>query len=102
MAPTASGSLDRTIHLDIQTEECHHIMEQECLVFHVRFSPTDFQHLISMSGCQVWHWNINGHQTNLAHIGSCIAFSLVGTHFVSCDWEDIVRADEVTTDKMCM
>ena len=87
----ASGSADHTIHLwDIQTEECHHDIEQQDWVWHVRFSPTDPQHLMSVSGKKVWHWNINGHQTSPAHNGSCIAFSLDGTQFVSCQYGDIV------------
>ena len=81
----ASGSADRTICLwNIQTEECCHVIKQQEEVFHVQFSPTDPKHLISVSRGRVWHWNINGHQTNPAHIGSCIAFSLDGTQIVSC------------------
>ena len=57
---------------------------------HVMFSPTNPQHLISVSGSQVWHWNINGHQTNPPHTGSCIAFSQDGTQLVSCHGQDIV------------
>jgi len=80
----ASGSDDKTIRLwDIQTEECLNVMEQQDEVEDVRFFPTDPQYLISVSGNKVWHWNINGHQTNPAHAGSCIAFSLDGTQFVS-------------------
>jgi len=87
----ASGSEDKTICLwNIQTEECHHVIEQQDLVKHVTFSPTDSQHLISVSVNQVWHWNINGHQTNPAHTGSCIAFSPDGTQLVSCHGQDIL------------
>ena len=87
----ASGSLDHTIRLwDIQTEECHHVIEQQNPVKHVRFSPTDPQYLISVSGHEVWHWKINGYQTNPAHTGSCISFSLDGTQFASCHEKDIV------------
>jgi len=87
----ASGSLDNTIRLwDIQTEECYHVIQQQDPVYHVRFSPTDPQHLISVSGDGVWHWNMSGHQTKPTHAGSCIAFSLDGTQFVSCQCGDIV------------
>jgi len=87
----ASGSKDKTICLwDIQTEECHHVIEQQNQVAHVEFSPTDPQSLISVSGNKVWHWNINGHQTNPVYTGSCIAFSLDGTQLVSCHGQDIV------------
>jgi len=82
----ASGSTDNTTRLwDIQAEQCLHVIEQQNCVLHVRFSPTDPQHLTSVSGGKIWHWNIHGHQTNPAHNGSCI-----GTQFVSCYGEDIV------------
>ena len=87
----ASGSLDKTIHLwDVQTEECHHVIEWLDSVDHVRFSPTDPQYLIFVSGDAIWHWNINGHQTKPEHTGSCATFSLDGTQFVSCHEGDIV------------
>jgi len=87
----ASGSRDTTICLwDIQTEECHHFIEQQDEVYYVGFSPTDPQCLISVSGDKVWHWNMNAQQTNSAHTGSCVAFSLDGTQFVSCHKGDIV------------
>jgi len=86
----ASGSEDKTIRLwNNQTGECHCVMQQD-EVYHVRFSPTDPQYLISVSGNKVWHWNINGHQAKPAHTGSCIAFSLDGTQFVSCHQGNIV------------
>jgi len=87
----ASGSNDNTIRLwDIQTKECHHVIKQQNSVRHVRFSPTDPQYLISVSGDKVWHWNINAQQINPAHTGSCVAFSLDGTQIVSCHKKDIV------------
>src|SRR6201999_3756711 len=80
----ASGSTDKTIHLwNIQTEECYHIIEQQEWVNYVKFSPTDPWYLISVSDNKVWHWNIHGHQTKSTHNGSCIAFSLDGTQYVS-------------------
>jgi len=90
-AVVASGSYDKTVCLwDIQAEQCHHVIEQQDCVYHVKFSPTDPQHLISVSGDKVWHWNINGYHTNLEYSGSCIAFSFNGTQLVSCHGEDIV------------
>jgi len=87
----ASGSWDKTIQLwDIQTGGRCYVMEQQDWVYHVRFSPTDHQHLISVSGDKVWHWDINGHQTLPAHNGSHIDFSSDGTQFVSCQGENIV------------
>jgi len=87
----ASGSRDKTIRLwDIQTEECSHVIEQQDEVHHVRFSPTDPQYLISVSGDKVQHWNMNAQQINPAHTGSCVAFSLDGTQIVSCWKGDIV------------
>ena len=79
----ASGSVDKTIHLwNIQTEECHCIIEQQEAVEHVVFSPTNPQHLVSVSGNQVWHWDINGQQSNPVQYGFHIAFSLDGSRFV--------------------
>ena len=81
----ASGSLDRTIHLwDIQTGECHHIIKQQEGVWSVRFSPTDPQHLISVSADRVWQWDTGGYQIGPTYDGSHIAFSPDGTQFVLC------------------
>ena len=82
----ASGSSDETVRLwDIQTGECHHIISQPDRVHYVSFSPTNSQHLISISGGIVHQWNIDGHQIKPTFQGSCAAFSLDGTHIVSCD-----------------
>ena len=87
----ASASRDKTIYLwDIQTEKCCCVIKQQDLVAHVMFSPTNPQHLISVSGNKVCHWNISGHQTIPAHTGSCVAFSPDGTRLVSCCGQDIV------------
>jgi len=87
----ASASWNKTIQLwDIQTGECCCVIGQQEPIDHVRFSPTNPQYLISVSGDKVWHWDINGHQTNPTHIGSHIAFSLDGTQFVSCYGGDIM------------
>ena len=81
----ASGSRDRTVRLwDIQTGECRHIIEQQCGVRCVRFSPTDPQHLMFVPGDKVWQWDINGHQLEPVYDGSYFAFSLDGNQFVSC------------------
>ena len=86
-----SGSADKTICLwDIQTEECYHVIDQQNQVNHVRLSPIDPQHLTSVSGNKVWHWNISGHQIKPTQNGSHIAFSLDETQTVSCQGEDIV------------
>jgi len=87
----ASGSEDKTIRLwDIQREECLNVIEQQDEVYHVRFSPTEPQYLVSVSDNKVWHWNINGHQTEPTNTGSCIAFSFNGIQLVSCHEGDIV------------
>jgi WD40 repeat protein len=84
----ASGSEDRTVRLwDILTGECHHIISQPSWVNYVSFSPTNSQHLISISNDIVHQWDIDGHQikpTSKAHFA---AFSLDGTHIVSCEGE---------------
>ena len=90
----ASGSDDRTTRLwVIQTEECHHVITQQSWVYHVIFSPTDPQNLMSVSGGQVWQWDINGHQIHPPQNGISIAFSPDGTQFVVCQGEDIVVCD---------
>ena len=87
----ASASRDKTIRLwNIQTKGCLHIIEQQQKVFHVRFSPTDSQHLISVSGDKVWRWNINGHQIGPTYDGHYVAFSLDSTQFVSCQEKAVV------------
>jgi WD40 repeat protein len=84
----ASGSADRTIRLwDIQTGECHHIISKQGWVTCVSFSPTNSQHLISISGGVIQWWDIDGHQIKPAHKGSYTAFSLDGTHFALCGRE---------------
>ena len=81
----ASGSHDMTICLwDIQTEKCQCVIEQQDLVSHVKFSPTNPHYLISICGQKLWQWDINGHQINTPFDGLHIAFSSDGKQFVSC------------------
>ena len=81
----ASGSGDQTICLwVIQTGECYHTIQQQGMVSHVRFSPKDPQHLISVSHDKVWQWDANGRQTRPPFNGSNVAFSSDGAQFVSC------------------
>ena len=82
----ASGSDDNTIRLwDIQAGECCHIINQEGYVVYVNFSPTNSQHLISISGGVVHQWDIDGHQIEPTYQGSHAAFSLDGTHLALCE-----------------
>ena len=81
-----SGSSDKAIHLwDIQTGECLHTINQQASVKHVSFSPTDSQHIISISGNQVWEWDLNGQQILSPYYGTNIAFSPDCTKFVLCN-----------------
>jgi WD40 repeat protein len=47
-------------------------------------SPTDPQHLISISDDKVWQWGANGCQIRPPFDGSHAAFSSDGAQFVSC------------------
>ena len=86
----ASGSWNKIRFWNIQTEECCCIIEQQDRVRHVRFSPTDPQCLISVSGNKVHQWNISGHQTKPALDGSDVAFSLDGTQLALCQGGGVV------------
>jgi len=82
----ASGSGDCTIHLwDIQTGGCHHIIKQQGSVYHVNFSPTNPQYLLSKSNDKIWQWDVNGHQIQPTYDGFRSAFSPDGTQFALCD-----------------
>ena len=90
----ASGSRDCTICLwDIQREECQYVIQQQGSVYHVIFSPTNPQNLISISDEKLWYWDINGHQINPPSNGSHVTFSSDGIQFVSCG------SDSVTVKK---
>jgi WD40 repeat protein len=95
----ASGSQDCTIRLwSIQTGECLCVIEQQGGVGCVSFSPADPQYLISVSGDVIQEWDINGHQVGPAYNGSCAAFSLDGTSFVSCGEEiGVQNSDSVAS-----
>ena len=81
----ASGSYNDTICLwDIKTGECHHTIKQEDIVQHVRFSPTDPQHLISVSGEKVWQWDANGCQIKPPFDGQHASFSSDGAQLILC------------------
>ena len=85
----ASGSSDNTVCLwDTQTGKCQHVIKQQGQVIHVVFSPTNPQHLMSVSGGFICMWDINGHQVGHIHEGTHAAFSPDGTHFISCQ-EDV-------------
>ena len=87
----ASGSEDRTIRLwNIQTGECHCVIKHQTHVDSVVFSPSDLQHLVSVSGGKVWHLGLDGHKTRAANNGSHIAFSFDGTQFALCQRDNIV------------
>jgi WD40 repeat protein len=58
-----------------QTGECYHTIQQEEVVRHVSFSPTNPQHLVSICDNKLWQWDTNGHQIKPSFDGSCIAFS---------------------------
>ena len=81
-----SGSKDNTIRLwDTQMGECLCIIKQEDTVSHVRFSPIDPQHIISISSDKVWQWDVNGHQILPTYDGTHITFSPDHTQFALCN-----------------
>jgi len=82
----ASGSGDHTVHLwDIQTGEPIYTIKQEDTVSHVSFSPTNPQHIISISHRKIWQWDANGHQIPPTYDGTYIAFSPDHTQFALCN-----------------
>ena len=86
----ASGSDNEIFLWDIQAEECCCVIKQRNWVHHVRFSPTDPDCLMSVSGNKVRQWDRNGHQIAPTYYGSNVAFSPDGTQFVLCQGENIV------------
>ena len=90
----ASGSEDKTLRLwDIEIGECRHIIEQPETVYCTRFSPTDPQYLISVSGTTAQHWDTNGHKVGPTYIGYQVAFSPDGTQSISRTIEDVIVQD---------
>jgi len=67
---------------DIETGECHQIIEQQHQVQCVRFSPTNPQCLISVSGETVQQWDIDGHKVGPTYTGYQITFSSDGIQFI--------------------
>jgi WD40 repeat protein len=79
----ASGSNDGTVHLwNFQTGECYCVLELQEAVDSVQFSPTDPQHLISVSDHVVQQWDTNGHQIKSTYEGSDATFSSDGAQIV--------------------
>jgi WD40 repeat protein len=82
----ASGSGDNTIHLwDVQRGKSHCVIKQQDAVWHVSFSPIDPQSIISISGNEIWQWDIDGHQIPSIYSGTYIAFSPDHTQFALCN-----------------
>ena len=80
----ASVSSDGTIRLwDTRIGGCCHIIEQQDIV-HVVFSPTDPQHLMSVSNKEVLQWNTNSQQIKHSFDGDYVSFSSDGAQFVLC------------------
>jgi len=79
----ASGSEDNTLRLwDIEKGECHRIIQRQDWVDCVRFSPTNPQCLMSVSGGTVQQWDINSRKVRRTYRGDHIAFSPDGTQFI--------------------
>jgi len=90
----ASGSRDWSLRLwDIQGGKCHRIIEHWETVYHVRFSPTNPQCLISVSGGTVQQWNANGHKVGPTYNGHQVAFSKDGTQLILHVGEGIIVQD---------
>ena len=81
----ASGTMDGMIHLwSIHTGERYCVIKQEGIGGHVRFSPTDPQHLLSADGSKVQQWNRGGYYTGSTYCGYYFAFSPDGTQVAVC------------------
>ena len=82
---SGSGSEDKTIILwNVRTGESYHTIQQPGSVSHITLSPTDLQHIISISDGKVWQWGANGCEIRPPFDGSHAAFSSDGAQFVSC------------------
>ena len=83
-ATIASGSFDMTARLwNTQTGECYHIIKQPDRVDIVKFSPVDSQYFLSISGREIYQWDIGGHQAGPTFEGIDADFSPDGTKVVS-------------------
>ena len=80
----ASGTFHTICLWDTKTGGCRYTIKREDFVDDVKFSPTDPQHLISISDRKVWQWDANGHQIKPPFDGWDVSFSSDGAHFVSC------------------
>ena len=86
-----SGSEDHKICLwDIQTGECLCSIKQQDYVEYVSFSPTEPQHIISISGSDAWEWDINSQQISALYYATHLAFSPDCTQLVFCKGDIIV------------
>ena len=89
-----SGSGDGTICLwDIQTGECLCTIQQESVIYCVNFSPLNPQHIFSISGGQIWEWDIDGHHIPSTYDGSWIIFSPDHAQFALYNGKDITIQD---------
>jgi WD40 repeat protein len=89
-----SGSSDKTICLwSIQTGECLCIIHQQHTVFHLSFSLTDPQYIISTSGDKVLQWDVNGHQIPPTYDGTYFAFSPDHAQIALCN-QKVVTVQE--------
>ena len=80
-----SGSDKNKAYLwDIQTGECHHCVEHQGEVTYAGFSPTNPQHLITISNNKVQEWDTDGYQTGPVYDGYHIAFSSDNIYFALC------------------
>jgi WD40 repeat protein len=83
----ASGFSTRILLWNIQTGELQYVSDQEGFLDYACFSPTNPQHLISVSSDGVQQWDINGHQIGSTYPGSDAAFSMDGSCLVICEGE---------------
>ena len=88
-----SGSYEAICLWDIQTGDCLCTIEWQDTVYHVSFSPTDPQHIISISGDKVWEWDLNGQQIPPTYNGTHIAFSPDCTKFALCNGDVVTLQD---------
>ena len=85
----ALGTDSGTIHLwDVRTGKHHSIeMGQDHSAKHIRFSPVDSQHFISLSSNgTIQQWNVAGQQIGAFYKGGGedLAYASDGTRFASC------------------